>query len=214
MVGCLNVKSFEIIINMGNQTKDVAKVDNKNLITKTPSLEEYKKFFDRLYTGYEADYVLDKGKMELEKKGNGRSFSSETNVFKALTLFEFDNGSLMTQDVPEIYKTFSIDFNHNLQKEYQCKTPSEKATAELVTINFVRTLAIQSKIVFLFGKGEYSDISIRYLAVLSKELDRANRHYLVSLQTLKMIKQPIFQMNIKTQTAVVGQNQVVQTKNE
>jgi len=54
---------------------------------------------------------------------------------------------------------------------------------------------------------------VQYLAVLSKELDRAERHYLASLQALKMLKSPSFEVNIKTNTAVVGQNQIVQANN-
>lgn len=140
--------------------------------------------------------------------------SGESNIYKALTLFEFDKGILMTSAIPERYLTFCIDFSRNLQKEYHCESPSEKATAELVAINFVRTLEIQSKINAYLGKDEFSDMGVRYLAVLSKELDKANRHYLNSLQTLKMLKQPPLEVTIKTQTAIVGQNQIVQSNNK
>ncbi len=194
--------------------KSATKTNNKNLSVPV-SRDEYRKFFDKFHTSYDPHGVLKEGKIEAEKvKVKSRELSSESDLYKALTVFEFDNGSLMTNAVPEIYRTFSIDFNRNLQKEYKCETPSEKATAELVAINFVRTLAVQFKIASLFGKGEYTDMSVKYLAVLSKELDRANRHYLNSLQTLKMIKQPVLEVNIKTQTAVVGQNQIVQSNNK
>lgn len=115
--------------------------------------------------------------------------------------------------VPERYRTFAIDFNRNLQKEFECQTPSEKATAELVTVNFIRTLEIQHKIIWRHEQG-VDEIAMKYIAILSKELDRANRHYLNSLQTLKMLKQPTLEVNIKTQTAVVGQNQIVQANNK
>lgn len=140
--------------------------------------------------------------------------SIDSNLYKALTLFEFDKGILMSSAIPERYISFCIDFFRKLQKEYQCEAPSEKATAELVAINFVRTLEIQSKINAYLGKDEFSDMGVRYLAVLSKELDKANRHYLNSLQTLKMFKQPPLEVNIKTQTAIVGQNQIVQSNNK
>ena len=54
------------------------------------------------------------------------------------------------------------------------------------------------------------------MAVMGKELDRANRHYLTAIQTLRMLKQPPMQLNIRANTAVVGQNQIVQanTNNE
>lgn len=120
----------------------------------------------------------------------------------------------MSSAIPEKYRAFCIDLSRSLQKEYQCEMPSEKATAELVAVNFIRTLEIQNKINSYLGRGEITDMGVRYVAVLSKELDRANRHYLSSLQTLKMIKQPAIEVNIKTQTAVVGQNQIVQSNNK
>ena len=53
-------------------------------------------------------------------------------------------------------------------------------------------------------------ISNGFYKVASQELDRANRHYLASIQTLKAMKQSPMQDNIKTDTAIIGQNQLVQ----
>ena len=161
--------------------------------------------------------ILKDARKEIETSyeiGTSKSVSGESTLYKAMTLYEFDKGVLMATAIPERYRAFSIDFSRNLQKEYQCENPSEKATAELVAINFVRTLDIQTRINGYLGRGEITDMGVRYLAVLSKELDKANRHYLNSLQTLKMIKLPAFEVNIKTQTAIVGQNQLIQANNK
>lgn len=197
-----------------NSIESATKTDNKKLpVPVNP--DEYRKFFENFHTGYDPDEVLKKARVEAEQnKGKEKTFSSKTNLYKTMTLFEFDNGSLMLNSVPDMYRTFLIDFSRNLQKEYDCKTPSEKATAELVAINFIRTLAIQFRISARLDRGEIGDIGVQYLNMLSKELDRANRHYLNALQTLKMIKQPMLEVNIRTQTAVVGQNQIVQSNNK
>jgi hypothetical protein len=161
--------------------------------------------------------ILKDAKKEIESSEIGvssKSASWESTLCKAMSLFEFDKGVLMSSAVPERLRTFSIEFSRNLQKEYKCENPSEKATAELVAINFVRTLDIQTRINGYLGRGEITDMGVRYLAVLSKELDKANRHYLNSLQTLKMIKLPALEVNIKTQTAIVGQNQLIQANNK
>jgi len=42
---------------------------------------------------------------------------------------------------------------------------------------------------------------------MSKEVDRANRHFLSALQTLKEIKQPELKVNIKTNAAFFGEKQ-------
>jgi hypothetical protein len=161
--------------------------------------------------------ILKDARKEIEASyeiGTSKSVSGESTLYKAMTLYEFDKGVLMATAIPERYRAFSIDFSRNLQKEYKCESPSEKATAELVAISFVRVLEIQCRINAYLVKGEITDMGIRYLAVLSKELDKANRHYLNSLQTLKMIKLPAFEVNIKTQTAIVGQNQLIQANNK
>lgn len=135
------------------------------------------------------------------------------NFFKVFSTFEFEKGMLLTECFPTIYQSFAIDLNRKFQKEFDCQTPSEKSLAELAVINFCRTLYIQKKINDYIKLGTFTDIGVGYLNFLSKELDRANRHYLTALQSIKAIKQPNIQVNVKTQTAVIGQNQVIQNKN-
>lgn len=151
-------------------------------------------------------------KIREEFNRNGKLDSSpESNICKALTVFEFDNGLLVSSAIPERYRTFCIDLSRSLQKEYRCEEVSEKATAELVALNFVRTLEIQYKINSYLDMGTATELGIKFLEILSKELDRANRHYLNALQTLRILKQPPLAVNIKAQTAIVGQNQIVQS---
>lgn len=152
--------------------------------------------------------------IEETEKNKGTENPRRLSLIKgAMSLFEFDNGVLMISGVSEEYRAFCIEFSRNLQKEYKCETPSEEATAELTALNFVRTLEIQYKLNGYLAMGDTNDVGTRYLAILSKELDRANRHYLNALQTLRMLKQPTLEVNIKTQTAIVGQNQIVQSNN-
>ncbi len=175
--------------------------------------EDIKKRLGWCITDDDPAAILDNVKKELDKTKHHK-VSSDSIVYKALSLLEFDKAILMTGSIPDGYRTFAIDFNRNIQKEYYCETPSEKATAELVALNFIRTLDIQRRINNLLEVGHVTDNLVRHFAILSKELDRANRHYLNALQTLKMLKHPALEVNIKTQTAIVGQNQVVQANNK
>ncbi len=54
-------------------------------------------------------------------------------------------------------------------------------------------------------------MDIKYLSVLSKELDRANRQYISALQTLYSLKQPPLSVSLKTDTAYLANQQVIQT---
>ena len=134
-------------------------------------------------------------------------------MIKALSIYEFEKGALLSTGFPEIYRTFAINFMRELQKEYKCTTSSEKALTELITINYLRIFWLQRKIGNYFNSDNLNGLAIKYVAVLSIELDRANRHFQSSLQTLKALKQPPIEINMKTQTAIVGQNQIVQSNN-
>ncbi len=189
---------------------------NNTTLTKIKSLDEIKDRIGDCKSQYDPKTVLRGADKELSKVkvGTSQPTEMESNLFKSLTLLEFDNGILLTTTVPEQYKTFGIDLMRNLQKEYNCQTPSEKATAELTAVNYIRTLEIQHRITLYLAMGTLTDSGVKYLAILSKELDRANRHYLTSVQVLKSLKQMPFQFTLKANTAVIGQNQIVQANGD
>lgn len=196
-------------------SKKISKQEEKlKEIVKAKSLDEIKDSIKSSDTGFDARYILRRAEKEMEDLKQPKKFTSDTNYYKAMTLFEFDKGVLLINSLPELFRVFALEFSKNLQSEFKCTTASEKSLAEVTSLNFIRTLWIQDRIRAYLGIGSITDTGVKYLDVLSKELDRANRHYLNSLQTLKMIKQPILEVNIKTQTAVVGQNQIVQSNNK
>ncbi len=131
-------------------------------------------------------------------------------VSRAMTLSEFKNGALMISAIPDQYRTFAIDMLCKLQEDYTCILISEKALSELAVINFVRTIEVQRKITNYIDMNSLTDNGVKYLAIMSKELDRANRHFITAIQTLKMLKQAPISVNVKANTAIVGQNQLIQ----
>lgn len=150
--------------------------------------------------------------LDLLKKGNESSLDIKTPLFKAMTLFEFENGILLASSVSEQYRTFGIDLMKKLQVEYKCDTTSKLATSELIAINYIRTLEIQRRITNYLELGTVTELGVKLLELLSKELDRAQRHYLTSVQALQALTQPPMQLNIRAATAIVGHNQIVQSK--
>ena len=183
-------------------------IQNANLT----DIEKRKKKMAGLHTQYDPNSIEKLAEKELDSFTDG-AIDPAKPLFKALTLKEFDNGMLMTTVIPEQYRTLAVDMSRKLQKEYDCQNVSEKATCELVTVNFVRVLEIQRKLNNVLGLGTTTQNLNQYMAVLSKELDRANRHYQSILQTLRLMKQSPLQITVKAQTAVIGQNQLVQTNN-
>lgn len=158
-------------------------------------------------TQYDPDIILQEAEKSIESFKGG-ALDSHTPLFKALTIHEFDNGMLMTSTVSEQYKTFVIEFCRQLQHEYHCQTVSEKATCEAITISYVRILETQKQLSAVMGKKEKYKIDLSYLEILSKELDRANRHYASALQSLRAIKQPPINFNFNANASGFGNNQM------
>jgi hypothetical protein len=203
----------------------------------TPNTDQAKSYTDSLSYDSPESILTSVGEM-IKRSGDKIGILNEVDLdfFKASTLNEFNNGALLVGVVSDEYRTFAIGFLRQLIRDYNCQTSAEKATAEVATINFVRVLDLNKQITSseithnaLFyahnphPKGSfYGDFSGRCLAcertklelvnrkLLSKELEIANRNYLASLQTLRMMKMAPLQVNINTN---IGQNQIIQNKN-
>jgi hypothetical protein len=145
-------------------------------------------------------------------KEGRKEVSNRQNISLAMSLYEFDNAGLLVTGVSEEYRTFVNDFSKKLQLENDCQKESEKSLAHITALNFVRIMQIQAKIRSYLSKDSVTDIGVGYLNVMSKELDRAERHYITSLNELRSMRMPKLSMSIKTNTAVVGSNQMVQVR--
>jgi len=188
---------------------------NNNIVKKENKLS-ISDIEERFYIQPDPKLLLNNALKELKKMSEGMNYQKKKtpNLYRVFSTLEFEKGMLLTSCFPTTHQSFAIDLNRKFQKEFDCKTPMEKSLAELAVINFCRTLYIQKKINDYLERGVVTDIGVGYLNFLSKELDRANRHYLTALQSIKAIKQPNIEVNVKTQTAVFGHNQVVQTNNK
>jgi len=180
----------------------------KNKLISTP------KSIGSAATAFDPFVVLARAEKELTEIKGELPVDPSSNLFKAITLFEFENGALITEAVSERYKTFVISLSRQFQKEFNCKTASEKATAELAAISYIRTIEVQRMMKNYLDQNSSTGVGVQFLALLSKELDRANRHFLTAVQALRMTKQQTMHVNVRTQTAVIGQNQIVQSNNQ
>lgn len=115
---------------------------------------------------------------------------------------------LAETEIKDSKQSAIIQYANDLIKEYDCKTPSEKALCEIVTNNYFQILRINAKMVSTMNACEYlSDTRNNYINALSKELERANRSYLIALNTLREMKSPQMNINIKTKNAYIWTNQ-------
>ena len=104
------------------------------------------KHLHELRMDYSPECVVEKAAEQSIENGTSKlSSDGKDPIFRAMTLSEFENGLLLSTSSSEYYKTFAIDFMRKIQQEYRCVTPSEKATAELIALNYTRTLDIQRR---------------------------------------------------------------------
>lgn len=188
---------------MADSTKTIKKTE-KPALAKKITWESLRPRFDPAVVQMLADEELDKPGID------AKDYGAKTPIFSALTLKEFENGLLLSESFQDEYKTFAIDLSRKLQKDYGCETTSEKATAELAANAYVRTLQAQTMITKYLRIGTFTDIGVKYLAVLSSELDRANRHYIIALQTLACLKQAPLNITVNAKIANIAHQQIIQ----
>jgi hypothetical protein len=145
--------------------------------------------------------------------------SSKDNVagqdISIASLFSLDNFYSLRELVSNWDKGRAAEFGIQLYKEYNCQTASEKALAQTVVIAFEHVIDFSRRLhIAMENTGINGVIDIKTYPLLLKrmqiiglELDRANRQFLTALQTLKQIKAPQIEVNVKTKTAFVAQNQ-------
>ncbi len=110
-----------------NQKKNlpVEKEDNKE--KQVERFHEVREFLkDRVISDHPNSILISLSKELKNNSKNGIAATPDSDLYKAMTLNEFDQGILMASAIPERFRTFCIDFSHNLQKEYKCETPKEK----------------------------------------------------------------------------------------
>jgi len=212
------------------KNNQVSKVNMNELIKKVATCQ----------SSDDPDMILKEAAEFNAKMGSRNSFSPyTTNDYKALSLYEFDNGILLTEAVPDKYRTLAIQMMRRLQEEFNCITSYEKSLSELAALSYVRVLDSQTQLSDVYTRENIqaqrhdscdrdkkfyassnmptackrTDYLLKLANHLSKELDRAYRQYLGVIQVLSNLHKPVFQVNIKTNTAVVANQQVVNTGN-
>jgi len=146
------------------------------------------------------------GTPEQVKKATAKLQEEADKVSMALGL---KNHYALADSCNAYYKPLAIQFARDLVTEYKCETSSEIALAELVAGAYIRVLQYSQTLSGLSRIDFLSNEKNGYYAILSKEVDRANRHFVTALALLKQMKSPTIEVNIKAKTAFIAQNQQI-----
>lgn len=156
--------------------------------------------------------------LEEHEKASKKDAKKEQDEFlkiasKALMALGLETHYVLAETTSERYWPLAIEIARQIEREYDCKTPTEKMLAETAASAYIRMFTYSRKLNALTDERHLSAERNGYGGMLSKEIDRAQRHLLSTLLTLRQIKNPPLELNIRATTAFVAQNQQINAKN-
>lgn len=190
-------------------TKKLAEADVRDLVK------------DLIMPDYDPDYILEKIDKQLaaffDDKSNApdaiRKQLEELSA-NAMMLSGLETHYAIAKTVGEKYRPLVIEIARQIEKEYDCKNPSEKILAEMIAGAYGKIIQYTGVLSACTRPELLSSIKNGYWAMLSKELDRAQRQLVTALNMLRQIKSPSIEINIKAKNAFVAQNQQINAVNE
>ena len=135
-------------------------------------------------------------------------FQSHKDVLTSLGL---ETHYALAEIVNKRHQPLVIEVARQIEKEYDCKTASEKILVQLIAGTYGKIIDYSSMLNSNIYDLGVSNEKNAYNAMLSKELDRAHRQLITALTTLRQIKNPPLELNVKAKTAFVAQNQQINT---
>jgi len=192
-------------------------MENQKEIKKYSSEEAKKRIFAVSRFPNDRDSLLRELDQEiipkyLNSKDKEKEIAQDVFGNKTLLLYRaFENEShvALMESFTENYRMFSKEMADDLIKEFNCTKEYEKALAKLTVNAYIRILDNSRRLNNELESREITPNKNVYIANLSKQVDRANRQFISALMTLKQLKAPQIEMNIKTNTAFISNNQQV-----
>lgn len=154
----------------------------------------------------EAYDKLISGKKKPKSEGEKRELME-----RAVYTLGFENDYVMVETMDDKYRGLAVEMRRQLIKDFDCKTYAEKVLVDTIVSGYVRTLRCAQS----FNNGTHDDFLSTYknqhMAIMSKELDRAQRQLMAAYQILINLKRPPLKVQVKAKTAFIAQNQQLNT---
>lgn len=124
--------------------------------------------------------------------------------------FEAETHIALMEGFIERYQGGAKEMCKQFIRDFDCKNSVEKILAETATIAFMRYLDTSRRFNGCLTANENITPNLTgFLTMLSKQMDRSHRQYLTTIATLKQLKSPNIEMNIRTKNTFVAQNQQI-----
>ncbi len=141
---------------------------------------------------------------ELSKEFNLRKEGEKPSQTVALMAKKYsfsqnmENFVLLSEAVSEEYKSYIVEATREIEKEYSIKSPSEKAIVHALVLSYISILQLTSQLNKYLSNSDLLIGAERYCNILSKELDRAHKHFDNNLRLLTQIKAKPINVKINT----------------
>jgi len=146
-----------------------------------------------------------------------RAIEKDANSHMSVVVYGFETETHVTlmESFGERYRGGAKVICEQFIRDLECKTDAEKVMAETAAVGFMRYLDASRRL----NNCLDVDLTITpnktaFMAMLSKERDRAHRQYLSTVSTIKQLKAPAIEMNIRAKTAFVSHNQQINAENQ
>ena len=188
--------------------KDYTPEEIRNMIRKDLHITSDPDYLLEIVTKKVNAYLAASGKeAEAMKKD---MLESHSGVLDSMGL---DTHYALATTVSERHQSLVITVARQIEKEYNCKTASEKVLVQLIAGTYGKIIGYSSVMNSNIYSLELSNERNAHIATLSKELDRSHRQMLTALTMLRQIKNPPIELNVKAKTAFIAQNQQINAVN-
>jgi hypothetical protein len=113
----------------------------------------------------------------------------------------------LTNVVAKEYSPLLISFARQLIEEYKCIGPSEKAMAEVAAAAYVRILQYSELFSTVKNGQSITNEKNGFYNNISKELDRAHRHFESAISMLKQMKVPTMNLKVHSKNTFIADKQ-------
>lgn len=115
----------------------------------------------------------------------------------------------LVESVASRYRSLVIEMAEQLIKEFNCETHSERAIAQVAAVSYVRFMALSKTLNQVTEIEFLQHATTGYYGMIGREVDRAERRFRTTIMTLKQMKYPTMNLQLKVNTAFVAQNQQI-----
>lgn len=196
-------------MNDNKPSKEPVRITQANIGKYQDEIEKFKSIASGLYAlPKDPEIICAETSLMMKDKGDDLTVEDLTLPLNAyLTSQSLDNHAYISSCVQGDLGSLAIQMARDLYKKYDITSAEEKAYAHMAVIAFCRYLADSQRFEGNRSSNELFNEKIGIMNTYSKDAERSFRQYHTIIQMFEIRRSPKVNINVKTQTAFIAQNQ-------